>query len=74
MGIEGFIFPWLIAMSIVALLGSASLAQRFGFLPPDRRHIPSGDRDAGFWIRQTIKVVIVGFAAWQIAVILTRVM
>ena len=73
MGIEAFILPWLVAMSMVAAAGIISLARRFGLMPPASRFVPPSERDAPFWTRQAIKAAIVGFATWQIVIILMRV-
>ena len=72
MGIEAFIIPWLFAMSMIAVSGVVSLDRRLGLLRKHQRWVDSPNRDFRFWTRQSLKAAIVGFALWQIALILKR--
>jgi len=70
MGGEALIGQWLIAMILVALGGAVSLLRRFGIIKSRDRAVPSAESGTAFWTRQTIKIVIVAFALWQILMIL----
>jgi hypothetical protein len=73
MGIEAFILPWLLTMAAVAVAGLVSIARRFGVVRYRDRYVAPPERDAAFWTKQLLKAAIVGFAVWQMYLILKRV-
>ena len=73
MGVEAYILPWLILMSILAALGVYSLFRR---LHPVLQNSEVGRQRAtqpSFWLKQALKLAIVIFALTQVTWILKRV-
>ena len=73
MGIEAYILPWLILMSIVVAYGTYSLIHRT--LPAFRDSEVGRQRrmQPSFWLRQAVKIAVVIFALTQVTGILKRI-
>ena len=71
MGVEAFILPWLILMSIVAAYGIYSLFRRL--VPVLQNREACRQQAPSFWFKQALKLAIVIYALTQVTWILKRV-